>query len=173
MPYKCPIKSRESAKERQRRYRERKKDELRSKNLERYHSTYKDKEGFKESRKEYQKRWRANNQDKIKKYRKENEEQKEKSRIRAMKWQKENHGRAIANSSLRKKRVRRAMPPWADRKKISKFYEECKKISDLTGEKYHVDHIIPLVNDRVCGLHVPSNLRIIRAQDNLAKGNTF
>lgn len=54
---------------------------------------------------------------------------------------------------------------------ISLLYEEAKILEEVTGEKHHVDHITPLRGKTVCGLHVPWNLRVIKAVDNIRKGN--
>lgn len=55
--------------------------------------------------------------------------------------------------------------------KIRSIYKACKSISLKTGVKHHVDHIIPLAGKNVCGLHVPWNLQVIPAIDNLIKSN--
>lgn len=59
-----------------------------------------------------------------------------------------------------------ATPKWVDRAALRAIYESCPK-------GYHVDHEIPLKHPDVCGLHVPANLRIIPASENLGKCNTF
>lgn len=173
MPYKCPIKRRESAKERQRRYREKNREKINIKAVGRYHKIYKKDDESVEKAKERSRVWRLKNKERVKSYLARNPDQREKARKRVLEWQKKNKGKVRANNALRKKRVRMAMPSWANRSEISDIYDQAVQMEKNNGEKYHVDHIIPLVNDKVCGLHIPANLRIIRAEDNLAKGNKF
>lgn len=68
---------------------------------------------------------------------------------------------------------RLATPSWVDHTKIREFYETADALRMLTGEWYHVDHIIPLRSKTVCGLHVHFNLRILPAQENQQKSNKY
>lgn len=57
------------------------------------------------------------------------------------------------------------MPEWANREKIAEIYRQSK------SEGKTVDHIVPLSNRSVCGLHCEDNLRIVSCEENRAKGN--
>lgn len=83
------------------------------------------------------------------------------------------NNRPIKNAARAKRRSLKlqATPPWADLEKIKLLYKKAKWLEEITGFKYHVDHIIPLSNDNVCGLHVWSNLQILESSYNLKKGN--
>lgn len=92
------------------------------------------------------------------------------------KWYTENQSLCVAQATMRKKRVRIRTPKWLtkeDKAKIANFYAWAKIISDLTGEKQHVDHIVPLQGKTVSGLHVPWNLQILSQKENLHKLNKF
>lgn len=66
-----------------------------------------------------------------------------------------------------------ATPIWANKKKIKEVYETAKLLTENTGVKHSVDHIIPLRHALVCGLHVESNLRIVTHAENVTKSNLF
>ena len=78
-----------------------------------------------------------------------------------------------ARSARRAEAMVRQTPPWASADEIEKVYAEARRMTEATGIPHHVDHEIPLRGDRVSGLHVAENLRVIPADDNIRKGNKF
>jgi hypothetical protein len=75
---------------------------------------------------------------------------------------------------FRKDSVKRATPPWLSSEQKSQveiFYSHAKDCQIVTGESYHVDHIIPLQGSNVCGLHVPWNLQVLPSDVNIRKSN--
>lgn len=69
-----------------------------------------------------------------------------------------------------------AMPNWLSDDHldaIHDLYRESERISQATGITHHVDHIVPLKGENVCGLHVPWNLQILTEDENRAKTNKF
>ena len=67
-------------------------------------------------------------------------------------------------------------PKWVDLEiegVIKEIYELATVRTKLFGFSWHVDHIIPLQGKLVSGLHVPENLQVIPAIENMRKLNTF
>lgn len=108
------------------------------------------------------------------------------------KWAKENHEKRLeyGRKSYRKNpetslmytklyhlRRRQAMPSWANKKHIKDLYYSVSLLNKLAGKRecgrtaFHVDHIIPLNGENVCGLHVEYNLQLLPAKVNLSKSN--
>lgn len=87
---------------------------------------------------------------------------------------KENKSVYLFNFYKREERLRLATPDWLTEEmliEIKSLYKQREQISKDTGIAYHVDHIIPIQGENVCGLHVPWNLQIITAEENLRKSN--
>lgn len=93
----------------------------------------------------------------------------QRERVRAS-YRKAPH-KALARWSLRRARLLKATPPWANLKAIEVFYEEARRVTATTGQQWEVDHIHPLCNKLSCGLHVPWNLQILPRTENRAKHN--
>lgn len=111
-----------------------------------------------ESKKAYDDGWRHRNPEKV--------------YARVKNWTMQNPGKVNARNAKRRAAQLRAIPPWADIGKIRVIYEMAAEMR-ASGFDVHVDHVVPLQGEMVCGLHVQTNLRIIHASANVAKGNSF
>jgi len=118
-------------------------------------------------------------------------EQKEAAKARSSAWRELNPTRAKqikAISVAKKPYVKRAAaaryraskngatPSWLteeQKQEIQNFYRLKDDVILISGELYHVDHIVPLKGDTVCGLHVPWNLQLLPSDLNCRKSNTY
>lgn len=74
----------------------------------------------------------------------------------------------------RKERETQATPKWADKRLEAILRKEVRRKNQEAGYiKYHLDHIIPLCHELVCGLNVFTNMRIVLADYNVRKSNKF
>jgi len=102
------------------------------------------------------------------------EENKTKKALYSKEWRKNNPHLGKLSKIRRAERTEKATPVWLTpehKEKIKKVYLRRDKKIEKTGDEYHVDHIVPLQGEKVCGLHVPWNLRVITAEANLKKNN--
>lgn len=137
-----------------------------------------------------QKIYTLNNKEKVNAYQKQYWLS-EKKKAKVIKWQKENaeylkeyykkyrqanKAKKIAHNIKRKLTQKHRMPLWlssADKEHIDYIYDQAQVLTEKTGIKHHVDHIVPLQGKTVSGLHVPWNLQILTAKENLKKSNRF
>ena len=95
---------------------------------------------------------------------------KEKHVATSEKYRKNNMGYYREYMSLRTRKVTQAKPQW-----LNEFEELwLEEIYDLAIKTCkQVDHIIPITNKIVCGLHVPWNLQLLSSKENQQKHNKF
>lgn len=97
-----------------------------------------------------------------------------KQRESTAKWRLENPHKKRASDAKRRATKRNAQPAWLTPEQLAQMeaiYAEAREVEDLLGCKMHVDHIYPLQHKEMCGLHVPWNLQILTASQNVVKHN--
>ena len=143
--------------------------ENRKKKMAKYYAANKDKI------KEKQARWRQANKERTQEYYEANIDYIKKYKA---KWRQDNKGVVNAHNAKRKAIKLKATPAWADRDNILNMYNRASRANKFCEKyslkvRFHVDHIIPLTHDKVCGLHVEDNLQVITAEENMKKSNKY
>ena len=119
-------------------------------------------EAYKLYLRNYGKSWRKLNKDKMKKL--------------LANHYKANKEYYMNKTTIRKLKIKQAFASW-DRELTSFVFKEayrlCKSRKAMTGIEWHIDHVVPLNGETVCGLHVWNNFQVIPAIENLKKGNTY
>lgn len=90
---------------------------------------------------------------------------------RMREWHRINRHLSTFHKAKRRASKKQATPNWCELEDIKVLYLEARDLTLLSGIQHHVDHIIPLQNEKVCGLHCLDNLRIITAKENAEKYN--
>jgi len=136
----------------------------------------------------YQKQYRLDNKDRLDKQNKEYRKVNSKELAAYQKEYRKNNAETIrakarvnpsrvsAKAAKRRGDKLKRTPTWlteehlADIKEVYWLAKDCYVVS---GQEYHVDHIVPLLGERISGLHVPWNLQVLPADINLSKGNRY
>jgi hypothetical protein len=126
--------------------------------------------------------WRKNNQERInalarKKYVKKPKRQPFDEKSWRAEWKEKNLDWYLARSAQfsaeRRAKQRLATPAWANKFYIREIYHLARLRTKHSGIKHHVDHIIPIYGETVCGLHTEQNLQVIPATENIRKSNAL
>ena len=105
--------------------------------------------------------WRKNNPDH------------ENTKVVKQRWKKENSELVYAATAKRRASKLRRTPAWLNAGhlfEIDSIYTLCNAWRKV-GFDYHVDHVVPLQGKLVSGMHVPWNLQILPADENVRKSN--
>lgn len=73
-------------------------------------------------------------------------------------------------------KLKKASPHWlkkADWDAMDAIYERARELTQVTGVRHDVDHILPLNGKMISGLHIPSNLQILTQSQNVSKSNRY
>lgn len=95
----------------------------------------------------------------------------ERRKASKLSWYLKNPERYTEYASQRRATKLNSTPAWANKFFMQEIYSLARLRTKVMGFKWHVDHIVPLKSDVVCGLHCEQNLQVIPASSNLAKHN--
>ena len=86
-------------------------------------------------------------------------------------WKRANPDKVNATNARRHAARLKRTVSWSSRSIERLAYWLARAVTQITGAKWHVDHIYPLQGETVSGLHVPMNLVVIPGRLNSVKRN--
>jgi len=92
---------------------------------------------------------------------------------RNKRWRIANPAKAAMLCGRRGKAIKERTPIWLTElhfDQMNVFYQTARLLTAELGLAFHVDHIEPLRGKNRSGLHVPWNLQVLPAKENLSKG---
>jgi len=128
----------------------------------------------KEERKKYKNLWYQKNRERIiAKAKQRADKNPEQVNAYKKKWKDNNPAKVKADTIARRRGLAESTPAWLTPEhwaQMNEVYEAARRMTEITGEPYHVDHIVPLKARRnVRGLHVPWNLRVMKGEENMKR----
>lgn len=125
-----------------------------------------------EKKKLYMKQWKLENVEKIREYQRLYRVEYDKKNATILKQSKAASYRdgGLFKQSLVK--FKEALPTWANVSYIKLFYDIAQEEKDL-GNRVEIDHIVPVNNPLVCGLHNEYNLQVATRAFNNKKKDRF
>lgn len=154
-------------KERDAAYYQRNKERIKARTNAYYHETRADRRARQKERYEEKKEatlarnraWADANRDKMNAYHRD--------------YVKRNREKWTAQTAEYRAAKKRATVSWANMFFVREIYAAARKRKELLGGEWHVDHIVPLQSDLVCGLHAEANLCLLPGKANRRKSNSY
>lgn len=89
-------------------------------------------------------------------------------------WQDNNRDKMNVHAATMRAKRNNRKPKWIKDvfvEEIKVWYRRAKILEQFTGQKWEVDHIVPMNGKNVSGLHVPWNLQLLTKKQNREKSN--